>query len=860
MKTRICKILNIMVLIYIFNSPMAFSDLGNSPDIKLQAASDVEVINEVVGDPSLDEGQILENTSSDLNVNENVEISNSNDSNLLFLNSNITDTQNTPVQSQESEPDNVDQILYTNIDSQQPDQVIVDNNLQQEKLDFDISDPQKVSLDDNPILDSQNATQFEEKSLKNSNFETIQEENDTQEEIIHREEGVIVSEEALEQEDVTLEEEIIPQEETEIVQEEITPQEENVIVQEEIIPQEEAEIVQEEIIPQEETEIVQEEIIPQEEDTIIIEEDYILEAENNQSYQDSIEDQSPLNSVQIETLDDKEIDSNESVQASQDKDFQEDILINNQEVVLESNNQKDNENEVLDLRKDKDFSGNNNTYQSNDLNILKDSVSDSVTESNQNIEESIEKTTEHKKYTLTIPLLKDKDASLSIQLKELDESTTQIVEINNFQTVYLELKPNKKQKVYKSNLVKDYGLFEKVNNDKLLVVDSFEFIINRRESSSKSPVLIDKNYEDIVDVVDISKYDINQESKTLSSEAGFDHANIIAFASHDLKMDSLKKTDLSSTDQAFGDLQNKQNSLDFLDKVHPSKVSQDLNADGCADLIENSLEFRKFCNFLDHNTANQNDRLSLNLDSIKNVFNTQKVVLNGVAKANSKIELHLVSVDSDKILSILESDRNGNFIYLLDSNLVPSKAKFYLKDEFSNVSQDYSYTFDFSMQKQSPKILKLCGQNYESGNVVLCNPKEGFDIKLKSEYQTLTKAYFNSVIHTAMVATNNTQDIAVLNPDSKIKSDLKSGEVHRVILQNFDPLNPGVLSEPVEIFYKVHYPIINPVLLPLFVLLFLLAVVILYDYLIYSYQDLNSKLIYESYQVFKNSDISHSSN
>ena len=464
---------------------------------------------------------------------------------------------------------------------------------------------------------------------------------------------------------------------------------------------------------------------------------------------------------------------------------------------------------------------------------------------------------EQEMYTIDLPLLEGENSELGTQSDTLLKSTTQTIESSGFETFFIEAKDIKNSNLNEINIPKDYSLFEKKHSLNNLSLGSFEF-------QKKERIVTLKNYESSLKSLDIDdsrdQGADGSKSKALFYNSKLRSLSIVAFASHNIQMDSPKKTALSSTDQSRKDLQRKHDSLGFLDKVHPSKVSQDLNADGCADLIENNLEFRKFCNFLDHNIVNQTDRLSLNLDSIKNVFNTQKVVLNGVAKANSKVELHLVSVDSDKILSVLESDKNGNFIYLLDSSLVPSKAKFYLKDEFSNVSQDYSYAFDYSKQKQGPKILKLCGQNYESGNVILCNPKEGFDIKLKSEYQTLTKAYFNSVIHTAMVATNNTQDIAVVNPDSSIKSDLKSGEVHRVILQNFDPLNPEVLSEPVEIFYKVHYPIINPVLLPLFVLLFLLAVVILYDYLIYSYQELNSKLIYESYQVFKNSDISHSSN
>ena len=53
--------------------------------------------------------------------------------------------------------------------------------------------------------------------------------------------------------------------------------------------------------------------------------------------------------------------------------------------------------------------------------------------------------------------------------------------------------------------------------------------------------------------------------------------SIIAFASHDIQMGSPKKTALSSTDQARKELQSKHDSLGFLDKVHPSKVSLDLN-------------------------------------------------------------------------------------------------------------------------------------------------------------------------------------------------------------------------------------------------------------------------------------------
>ncbi len=129
-------------------------------------------------------------------------------------------------------------------------------------------------------------------------------------------------------------------------------------------------------------------------------------------------------------------------------------------------------------------------------------------------------------------------------------------------------------------------------------------------------------------------------------------------------------------------------------------------------------------------------------------------------------------------------------------------------------------------------------------------------MKVKSDYQTITKAYFNSVIHTGVAGTNQIQDVITINPDSSILEDLKSGEIHRIILQNFNPLNPEITSEPVEIFYKVHYPIFNPVLLPLFVLLSLLSVVILYDYIISNQKEFNSKLIYASYQVFKD----HNSN
>jgi len=523
--------------------------------------------------------------------------------------------------------------------------------------------------------------------------------------------------------------------------------------------------------------------------------------------------------------------------------------------------------QVFDVQESSPSSNQDDNLPNTSSNIdLKQTISEEQvvrkpeSKQSENLEKSqkgTETTTDQKKYTIDSPLLKEDKDSLDTQENFTKKSTTQIAEVLKKNKAYIEFKAKDKLKSSSSRYSKLGSLEQREFVNQVFESTLSEFHV--LEKQKKIQTL--KNLPKSVLKKSISNQETSKvHSLALSSDYQIQDVNLIAFESHEINLDSPSENALSSTDQKQNSPLNGPVNLDLLDKVHPSKVSDDLNLNGCADLIENNTQFNRFCNVLDDKSLTQKSILSLNLKSTKNVFNTQKVVLNGVSIPDSKVELHLLSADSDKILSVIQSDKNGNFIYLLDSNLVEPNARFYLKDEFSNVSQNYEYAFDFSKQKNSPKVLKLCGQNYHQDQTVLCNPKEGFDIKLKSEYQTLTKAYFNSVVHTATAATNNTQDIAILNPDSAIQNDLKSGDIHRVIIQNFDPLNPDILSEPLEIFYKVHYPIINPVLLPLFVLLFLLAVVILYDYLIYSYQNLNSKLIYESYKVFKNSDINPSIN
>ena len=385
----------------------------------------------------------------------------------------------------------------------------------------------------------------------------------------------------------------------------------------------------------------------------------------------------------------------------------------------------------------------------------------------------------------------------------MQKSTTQITKVPQKNKAYIEFKAKDNLKSASSRYSKLGSLEQREFVNQVVESTLSEFHVLEKQKKIETIKNLPKSaLKNAIFIQETSK----DQNLTLSSDYQIQDVNLIAFESHEVELYSPSENALSSTGQMQNSPLNDSINLGLLDKVHPSKVSEDLNFNGCADLIENNAQFNKFCNVLDDKSLTQESNLSLNLKSTKNVFNTQKVVLNGLAIPDSKVELHLLSADSDKILSVIQSDKNGNFIYLLDSNLVEPKAKFYLKDEFSNISQNYEYAFDFSKQKNSPKVLKLCGQNYHQDQTVLCNPKEGFDIKLKSEYQTLTKAYFNSVVHTATVATNNTQDIAVLNPDSAIKNDLKSGDVHRVIIQNFDPLNPDVLSEPIEIFTRYIIP------------------------------------------------------
>ncbi|MGC6434090.1 MAG: hypothetical protein ACON4M_07835 [Crocinitomicaceae bacterium] len=475
----------------------------------------------------------------------------------------------------------------------------------------------------------------------------------------------------------------------------------------------------------------------------------------------------------------------------------------------------------------------------------------------EDLKENTEKDQDQKLYTEPKLLDIQKKIDLDMHEKLQDKMTIQRSELNQSQSVFIEFKT--KTKIQNTSPALPL-LLEKESLDSSLQkfeIDSFEIKKDPRQYSSNNSVeILELDVRKLNNDVELKI----ESSSVLSSLSSVEDLSILAMQSHKVDLDSPSKNQQVSTNQVDLNPKIERENLDFLDHVHPSKVSQDSNLNGCVDLIEDNLEFSKLCNFLNQNTKTEKQNLELNLPSSKNVFNTQKVVLNGLAKPNSKVELHLVSLGTDNILSILQSDKNGNFIYVLESNQVPSSAQLYLKDLDSNISNKYDYSFDFTEKKESPTVLNLCGENYIDGKVILCNPKKGFDIKIKSEYQTVTKAYFNSVIHTGLTTTNNTQDVAILNPDSKIIDHLKSGQIHRVILQNFDPENPNVLSEPVEVFYKVHYPIINPVLLPLFVLLSLLAVVILYDYFIYSYQNLNSKLIYESYQVFKNSDINPSNN
>jgi hypothetical protein len=799
MKTKICKILNIMVLIYIFNFPTVLADEQNMLDQNLELDLIDETIVEVL--PSSDLVDVTDD-SSEVNVSNQEQYSDF-EAEKDFVDYDFSDEYSDPsflpIQDEEVTTDQVEPDLYLEPSELFNSQSPVDNILQHE----DQSEPAQAT-------------------------ETPEDESES-----------IQATETPEDESESIQATETPEDESESIQATETPEDESESIQ--ATEAQETQIEPTQALEAQETQIEPTQA-PEAQETQI-EPTQALEAQETQIEPTQATEE---HEEQLEVTQATEVPGIQAQEQEQEQEI--------------DNSQADANQELLDfsVQNDNSFRGISEDEPISDNSDLL--IQDESFEIHVRSEDSVEKQEskhEQEMYTIDYPLLEGENSELGTQSDSRLKSTTQAIESSGFETFFIEAKDIKNSNLNEINIPKDYSLFEKKHSLNNLSLGSFEF-------QKKERIDILKNYESSLKSLDIDgsrdQGADGSKSKALFYNSKLRSLSIVAFASHDIQMSSPKKTALSSTDQAREDLQRKHDSLGFLDKVHPSKVSQDLNADGCADLIENNLEFRKFCNFLDHNTVNQTDRLSLNLDSIKNVFNTQKVVLNGVAKANSKVELHLVSVDSDKILSVLESDKNGNFIYLLDSSLVPSKARFYLKDEFSNVSKDYSYAFDYSKQKQSPKILKLCGQNYESGNVVLCNPKEGFDIKLKSEYQTLTKAYFNSVIHTAMVATNNTQDIAVVNPDSNIKSDLKSGEVHRVILQNFDPLNPSVLSEPVEIFYKVHYPIINPVLLPLFVLLFLLAVVILYDYLIYSYQELNSKLIYESYQVFKNSDISHSSN
>jgi hypothetical protein len=522
-----------------------------------------------------------------------------------------------------------------------------------------------------------------------------------------------------------------------------------------------------------------------------------------------------------------------------DQELVKEINYNNESIIQEDSitnnlvNAQDLSDPLNDVDQDIQSDSNDNLSDQNTV------ITNNTALNNQN---ELTNQSEQKKYSEENPLLNKESVDLDTQNIFNQESTTQkkfspiqVVEANDFKVDDLiDLNINIKH--------------DSTNDEKALPTQTAHVeVLNgniqiRSQYQNKSKKYIQPEYA--------------HESYTLKEDVSMDNPvlepNEVKYSENQINkkntVDSINVVAISKYSKVLGS-----NSFDSLDSSKINELSIDANSNGCSDTLENNKDTNQFCNFLNLKLQEQGNKLKLNLDRVKNLFTTNRVVLNGSFVADTKVELHLKSKHSDKILSILETDVNGNFLYILETKELPVSGVLYLKSQNQDVSIDYNYQIDIQSKVAKPVVFSLCESPYShQDNKVLCNPENGFNIKVKSDYNMITKAYFNSTVYSGVTATNSYTNIGTINPNQEIFDHLKSGSMHRVILQNVDPLNPDNVSEPVEVYYKVHYPIFNPVLLPLFILLSLLGVVSLYDLYKFKKSENVKQTAYETYNIYKN--------
>ncbi len=147
-----------------------------------------------------------------------------------------------------------------------------------------------------------------------------------------------------------------------------------------------------------------------------------------------------------------------------------------------------------------------------------------------------------------------------------------------------------------------------------------------------------------------------------------------------------------------------------LDNLSTFKLNTDSNHNGCNDSLEQEPHLASHCNFLKQQIVPSKQLPQLNLNRTQNVFNTNKTVINGVYKPNAKLELHVINQGQDKIIAIIDTDKNANFIYLLDFDYLPLEGSLYLRSKDGSESKFYPY--QVKIQNKIPQCRNLLEKFY----------------------------------------------------------------------------------------------------------------------------------------------------
>lgn len=211
------------------------------------------------------------------------------------------------------------------------------------------------------------------------------------------------------------------------------------------------------------------------------------------------------------------------------------------------------------------------------------------------------------------------------------------------------------------------------------------------------------------------------------------------------------------------------------------------------------------------------DKIALDLDpkKINSLSNPNFLLTGSSIYKNKRVELYLERKSTVELLSSKLTDTQGEFYFLINSNLVNNKNyKVFAKIADQN-SVKYSLQTNFIEPELQYTPHKFCGMELSQSDL-MCPLGQIPSFEFHLPETKYLEVLYNSEVTPAESELGET---LLVKPNQAYLDSMSNKSKHKMIYIVRDKINPASISSPVVVEFQTYMPIVNPIVTPLMIFL-----------------------------------------